>query len=252
MIGWIFVYVSIELILGKAIDACSVPYAILICGCPLLHVAYPWVERTWTKIDPSFAGHADYQRQYAISNLIKALLLFFYVPAAIETLVNAVWFDEWNTRRVHNLSALYCIPDFVSLFRVARMARSTVVHHLFVVGFTILNFFVDYSTHSAARGVVVYACFSTFAYLVNAKLANRYMALPYRRFLTLAAPALYGLSLVCNWTYQILIVWKGLRVSPVKYAMYAVAVSCLVYDDVVLERWLIYNALKPVDDKKKL
>ena len=247
MLAWGLVYLSIVYGVHETIERCSAPHTILILGCPVLYAAYPHIERAWTTIDPSFAAHSEGRRSYAISNFIKALLLFLYVPAAIETLLGAMWFHSWNTRHVHNLSALYCVPDFVSLFRVNRMARSTIVHHLFVVGFTVFNFTIDYTRRSVARGVVVYACFSTFAYLVNAALANRYMSLPGRRFLKLSAPALYGISLVCNWTYQLLIVWNGLQVSPAKYGIYAIAMSCLVYDDFILERWLIRNALKPND-----
>uniref|UniRef100_A0A7S4F235 Uncharacterized protein n=1 Tax=Chrysotila carterae TaxID=13221 RepID=A0A7S4F235_CHRCT len=83
--------------------------------------------------------------------------------------------DEWNTQRIRNLGVLYAIPDFVSLFLVSRMAFSTKLHHVCVVVFMVANLFNDYSDDGVGRALVVYAVFSTFAYLVNLLLASRFL-----------------------------------------------------------------------------
>jgi len=84
--------------------------------------------------------------------------------------------DEWRTTSIRNLGVLYAIPDTVSLLLVERMALTTRIHHLCVIVFMVINLFNDYSERNVWRALVVYAVFSTFAYLVNLLLASRFLA----------------------------------------------------------------------------
>ena len=103
-------------------------------------------------------------------------MLLSYTPVAARTLYLGMVNDEWRTTSIRNLGVLYAIPDTVSLLLVERMALTTRIHHLCVIVFMVINLFNDYSERNVWRALVVYAVFSTFAYLVNLLLASRFLA----------------------------------------------------------------------------
>ena len=153
----------------------------------------------------SYDAIADDKKFYVLSNLIKSAVLLAYTPSCIYTLYRAMNLDEWSTPRIRNMGVLYAIPDTVSLLLVTRMAWSTRVHHLCVVGFMVVNLFVTYEEETVARALVVYAVFSTFAYLVNLLLASRFLPVSPRLSLTLSVVALviYSGCLAINWIWQV-------------------------------------------------
>ena len=104
----------------------------------------------------SYDAIADDKKFYVLSNLIKSAVLLAYTPSCVYTLYRAMALDEWSTPRIRNMGVLYAIPDTVSLLLVTRMAWSTRVHHLCVVGFMVVNLFVTYEEVTVARALVVY------------------------------------------------------------------------------------------------
>ena len=68
---------------------------------------------------------------------------------------------------------LYAVLDFVSLLLVKRLSWSTIIHHVCVCVFNVVSISNDYAEENVCRLLVVYAVFSTFAYLVNLLLASR-------------------------------------------------------------------------------
>mmetsp|Transcript_3069 Transcript_3069/g.8799 ORF Transcript_3069/g.8799 Transcript_3069/m.8799 type:complete len:351 (+) Transcript_3069:592-1644(+) len=128
------------------------------------------------RVSTSYAAIPDAKKFYVLSNLVKAAVLLSYTPVAARTLYLGMVNDEWRTTSIRNLGVLYAIPDTVSLLLVERMALTTRIHHLCVIVFMVINLFNDYSERNVWRALVVYAVFSTFAYLVNLLLASRFLA----------------------------------------------------------------------------
>ncbi len=202
----------------------------------------------------SYARIPDDKKFYVLSNLIKSAVLTAYTPQAAYLLYQAIHLDEWSTPRIRSLGVLYAIPDFVSLFLVQRMALTTKAHHVCVVIFMVINLYNDYAHENVCRALVVYAVFSTFAYLVNLLLASRFLPVKPRMSLAMSAVALvvYTSCLAINWMWQVGFVaslharkWADGDAHAVGaiYA-YLAAISMVVYDDVVLTKWLLANCKK--------
>ena len=202
----------------------------------------------------SYARIPDDKKFYVLSNLIKSAVLTAYTPQAAYLLYQSIALDEWSTPRIRSLGVLYAIPDFVSLFLVQRMALTTKAHHVCVVIFMVINLYNDYAHENVCRALVVYAVFSTFAYLVNLLLASRFLPVKPRMSLAMSSVALvvYTSCLAINWMWQVGFVaslharkWADGDAHAVGaiYA-YLAAISMVVYDDVVLTKWLLANCKK--------
>ena len=195
---------------------------------------YRAFDRLFEAHAPTFRTLSHDKRMYAVSNATKAAALLLYTPMAALSLKRALWDDWWQTSAIHALAVLYATPDGVSLVLVRRMARTTVAHHVLVLVFAALIVAQDMDVGLWRRGVVVYACCSTFAYPVNWLLATRFFRPS--RLLRKATAALYVGLLAANWSWQ---VGHVLRLPAQIGGLYAASFAAIVYDDLVLCRWLL-------------
>jgi len=195
---------------------------------------------------------------YVLSNLIKGAILAGCTPLAIEVLYTSVWLDHWPATVIRNLGCVYCIPDAVSLFMVRRMARTTVFHHISVCVLCMFNIYNDYAEENVCRLVVVYAVFSTFAYLVNLLLASRFLDVSdgVSVALSVGASVIYGTCCAINWVWQGYYIHHLLAINMFDWSVYVyiLLMLVLVWDDLVLQKWLCKNILKksvPRGDERK-
>ena len=150
-------------------------FAVFAVGTYVVFSSYFVADYFLARQSTSYARIPDDKKFYVLSNLIKSAVLTAYTPQAAYLLYQAIHLDEWSTPRIRSLGVLYAIPDFVSLFLVQRMALTTKAHHVCVVIFMVINLYNDYAHENVCRALVVYAVFSTFAYLVNLLLASRFL-----------------------------------------------------------------------------
>ena len=229
-------------------------FAVFAVGTYVVFSSYFVADYFLARQSTSYARIPDDKKFYVLSNLIKSAVLTAYTPQAAWLLYQAIGVDEWSTPRIRSLGVLYAIPDFVSLFLVQRMALTTKAHHICVVIFMVINLYNDYAHENVCRALVVYAVFSTFAYLVNLLLASRFLPVKPRMSLAMSAVALvvYTSCLAINWMWQVGFVaslharkWADGDAHAVGaiYA-YLAAISMVVYDDVVLTKWLLANCKK--------
>ena len=229
-------------------------FAVFAVGTYVVFSSYFVADYFLARQSTSYARIPDDKKFYVLSNLIKSAVLTAYTPQAAHLLFLAIHNDEWSTPRIRSLGVLYAIPDFVSLFLVQRMALTTKAHHVCVVIFMVINLYNDYAHENVCRALVVYAVFSTFAYLVNLLLASRFLPVKPRMSLAMSAVALvvYTSCLAINWMWQVGFVaslharkWANGDAHAVGaiYA-YLAAISMVVYDDVVLTKWLLANCKK--------
>ena len=229
-------------------------FAVFAVGTYVVFSSYFVADYFLARQSTSYARIPDDKKFYVLSNLIKSAVLTAYTPQAAYLLYQAIHLDEWSTPRIRSLGVLYAIPDFVSLFLVQRMALTTKAHHVCVVIFMVINLYNDYAHENVCRALVVYAVFSTFAYLVNLLLASRFLPVKPRMSLAMSAVALvvYTACLAINWMWQVGFVaslharkWANGDAHAVGaiYA-YLAAISMVVYDDVVLTKWLLANCKK--------
>ncbi|RNF04818.1 uncharacterized protein Tco025E_07898 [Trypanosoma conorhini] len=206
------------------------------------YMTYYFLER----YSLSFARISHDKKFYTIANLIKAGILVSLVPFATSHLGSIIMFDVWDTNTLRNLGCIYTIPDFVSMIVVKRMSWSTWIHHLCVLLFNFFSTMNDYSQENICRCVVVYAAFSTFAYCVNVLLASRFLGVSpnVARVLSFVAVVVYFFCCATNWIWQVYYLRKLLREGHGHWTVYAyMLLICLViYDDIMLNKWLIHNA----------
>jgi len=222
-------------------------FAVFLVGSYVVFSSYFVANYYMAAQSSSYASIPDDKRFYVLSNLIKSAVLLSYCPLAARTLYQALYFGEWSTPRIHILGVLYAIPDAVSMLLVHRMAFSTKIHHCCVVVFMVVNLFSTYEEETVGRALVVYAIFSTFAYLVNLLLASRFLPVAPKLSLVMSVLAflVYAGCLGVNWTWQIAFVCRlGATKPSIGLAVYLAAISLVVYDDCILVKWLWRNIFR--------
>lgn len=230
------------------LESANAHLAIFFIGSYIVFSTYFVSDYFMKQMSHSYDAIPDDKKFYVLSNLIKSAVLLAYTPSCIYTLHRAMALDDWSSPRIRAMGVLYAIPDAVSMLLVSRMAWSTRVHHLCVIIFMLVNLFVTYEDETIGRALVVYAVFSTFAYLVNLLLASRFLPVSPKLSLTLSALALviYAGCLGLNWAWQIRYLHKLLtrEVSHLHGSMifvYLALISLVVRDDCVLVKWLWKN-----------
>lgn len=196
-----------------------------------------------TKYSKSYASIAPDKQFYVLSNLIKSAVLLSYSPLAGQLLYQTMVDDVWPSNRIRIMGTLYCIPDFVSLFMVKRNSTTTIIHHVVVCVFNAISLYNDYEQNNVVRAIMVYAVWSTFAYLVNLLLASRFLnASPFvSMFLSACALAIYFVCCLMNWTWQIWFLGGLFTTSPFQVIGFVALMLMLVWDDLVLMKWLWKN-----------
>lgn len=219
--------------------------AVFLVGSYVVFSSYFTFHFYLEKYSESYRNVESDKQFYVLSNLLKSATLLSYTPLAAAVLWSTMVDDHWDTIRIRNLGTLYCIPDFVSLFLVKKMSKTTICHHIAVCVFNAVSMANDYSQDNVCRLIMVYAVFSTFAYLVNLLLASRFLGIPkwLARILSAAALLIYAGCCSVNWAWQCVqikkLLWNG-HTWPV-YSFIALIIL-VVYDDLVLMKWLWYKA----------
>ena len=188
---------------------------------------------------------------YVLSNLIKAAVLMSLSASTTAAMYRIIVHDRWENAMVKNAGSIYSMCDFVSLFVVKRMSGSTIFHHVMVVIFNTWSMFNDYNEENICRAIVVYAVFSSFAYLVNFLLASRFLEIGFKRalFLSISAFLVYATCCVINWTWQSFYLYHLWMVKPDWYdrlwvGIFTFCISFVIYDDLILLKWLVSNSKK--------
>lgn len=234
---------------------------LFIIGSYIVYSLYFVLDNHLKYMSSSYNSLPDKNEQfYVLSNLIKSGLLFIYTPLAFLLLWNIIVHNIWDHQRITHLGTLYVIPDFVSLFVVNKMQRNTVIHHLCVCIFYLFHINNNYNHENVCRLLVVYSIFSTFSYLVNFLLASRFLKLStnnnfdkiIKKILIYFSLRIYVLCCSINWIWHIFYIFKMLNNKYVELNtyfsyfhisiyIYVSVISLVVYDDIVLIKYLHYK-----------
>jgi len=123
-----------------------------------------------------------------------------------------------------------------------------------VVVFMVVNLFSTYEEEGVGRALVVYAIFSTFAYLANLLLASRFLPVAPKLSLVMSAVAfvVYTGCLAVNWTWQLAFVWRlGTTKPSLPLLVYLALITLVVYDDCILIKWLWRNIFRTAGTVRK-
>jgi hypothetical protein len=214
----------------------------------IIFICY-WFVEMFLSSNKKFAELPFDRKRYVIKNLIKAVYLYLLTVFASISVKNMLLYDIWNNNQIKVLGLMYCLPDFISLFRVPNMAKATVQHHVTTTLLATLNLFNDYSQDTHWRGMIIYAYLSMLTGIVNFYLGYRLIHqennLDFKTRLAKASFVIYAISLILNWTYQVYIISRWLTVFPLigLYA-YILLIGFVVYDDIILVSFLYHEFSK--------
>lgn len=236
-------------------------FAVFFMGSYCVFSSYYTIYYFFERFSTSFRKISSQEKKfYIISNLIKAGVLIAITPFAVRNLIKAIFYDEWETNILQNLGCIYAIPDFISMIVVKRMRWSTWLHHLCVVVFNYFSIMNDYRRENVCRCLVVYAGFSTLPYCVNLLLASRFLGFSNNnifisRFFSYVSLVIYTLSIAINWCWQCYYLRHLLFFSSNYYDaksntrsvhwtvyVYMLFISFVMWDDIILNKWLLTHA----------
>jgi len=220
---------------------------VFLIGSYMIFSSYYMIYYFLERFSSSFRRIASQDKKfYIIGNLIKAGILVSITPFAVVHLSKIILLDVWEGDVLRNLGCIYAIPDFISMVVVRRMRWSTWIHHLCVVIFNYFSILNNYNDENVCRCVVVYAAFSSFAYCVNVLLASRFLGVSANvaRLLSFAALVVYAFCCTVNWMWQVYYLRRLLTHGHDHWTVYVYMflISLVMWDDVVLNRWLLQHA----------
>jgi hypothetical protein len=218
---------------------------VFLFGSYLIFSSYFMVYYFLERFSTSFRKISQDKKFYTIGNLLKAGVLVSITPFAVYNLMLVLIYDTWESNTLRNLGCIYAIPDFVSMVVVRRMAWTTWLHHICVCLFNYFSIHNDYAQENVCRLIVVYACFSTFAYCVNMLLASRFLGVSAQvsRVLSFVALCVYVFCCAVNWVWQAHYLRHLIRENDHwTIYLYMTLICFVMWDDIVLNRWLLQNA----------
>lgn len=237
---------SASYFLQEYVITAETAFVVGLVGSYVVFTSYFTFDYYLKQLSSSYKSIPKDKQFYVLSNLIKSAALFAYSPLAGQLLYETMYLDVWNSNKIRIMGTLYAIPDFVSLIVVKRMATSTKIHHVVVVVFNIVSCYNDYNNVNVVRAIMVYAVFSVFAYLVNLLLASRFVqtSLVTKFILSLLALLIYAACCGFNWSWQFFYLKKIFLTNPVSVTLYVGLMSMLVWDDLILMKWLYNNLMR--------
>ena len=218
----------------------------LIC-LPIIVSGYYLLEKILETVSKSFRNtEVRYVRRYIIKNLIKSFVLAYISYHIIKNchLCN-IYLDVWDHPNMYSFTALYGLTDVLGLVMVPGLPRSTVMHHMSVALFSIINLMVDYQKPTMFRYVIAYGMFSNLAFVVNFYLGFRKM---YHDSVLTTVSCVVGyytyvaISIVNMFTQLYLVgnhlVTNTISITNWDVMLYLVTIPLIINDDIVLMRHL--------------
>ncbi len=218
-----------------------------------------FIKEAWNCVDEKFMSiNPSHKKLYVVANLSKAILLgtlalsprywggslrYYYDEFIGEEL------KSYAGLEVKRCGIIYVATDFVALFLVPKLPRSTVIHHIIsvIVAVLVTSLNIQVPGLNGLLGVVkmgiLYGLLSSAAFPVNAYLALRvvYPKAKWMPVLIYICLFTYILSCTLNWSAHILWLCKLVyqwEISVVSL-LYLIAVYFMVSDDIILIKWLI-------------
>lgn len=179
------------------------------------------------------------RKTYISTNIVKSNYLMSLVPLCFFLLTD---FDNQKLSFIRNLGAIYASVDCAALKYNKNMSINTIIHHLAVVAFFFVNLYDNYEVPaSVSKMIMIYAIYSTFAYLVNYCLAIRFFYEP-SLFLYVICFASYAGFCCINWYQQLVFIYQYINYFHVK--VYSSVLVAVMYDDISLLRWFYGKIIK--------
>lgn len=219
-------------------------FSIYIIGAIIFHWSYFIVDKLLNNFNENYKKLEYDKKMYVVSNINKSVVLSGITPIAGTILYDSLYTGSWNNNLIKNMGIFYSIPDTVSLLVVNKMDLTTKIHHTVVVLFNFNSIYNDYNENNIFRCMLVYACFSAFAFIVNFQLGSRFLHKNNKinKNLSIASFLIYSTCCLINWTYHYYTLMEQWNMcydyECYKIMLYLSMISTIAIDDLKLMSWL--------------
>jgi len=210
------------------------PFLSFVLSCFAVNECYGYACINLQSSSPKFASLSEARQFYVVKNVIKGYYLAFLVLlGALLVFVPVFLSGHYDNRSIRILASLYVSNDFVGLWRVEKLATTTRLHHVTSLVFLLLAWQADFQEQPVARMLLFYCYISAISFPVNLYLGLRFCTEEDPARLRAIAKHTYAVGCLFNWSLQ----WQLFEASAESYCF--LGLLCLiVYDDIVLLRWL--------------
>lgn len=189
-------------------------------------------------------------KKYRICNSVKSgALALLCIPGTQFLYTLAFYPEDVNADTLNLIGAVYSATDAAALIYNTNCHQSTLIHHVVVQLFYYYCWFMNFNMHQgAARGIGIYCILSSYAYVVNGRLALRFT--PYKKMEHIVNEMsifIYITSCVINWVTQTYLVFGGLSMHIIERIIYLGALGMTINDDIFLIAFL-----RKIDNKKPI
>lgn len=194
-------------------------------------------------------------RKYRIANTVKSVALFGLCFPGTKFLYNLVFYPDQNYFEVLNaIGAIYASTDAAALIYNPNCHTSTLVHHVVVQFFYLYCYWLGFDMeYGVARGIAVYCILSSYAYLVNGRLAMRFT--PYKElehYVNETSLYIYITSCVVNWITQSYFLFGGFKMNMLERLIYMTTLGMTINDDLFLIKFLRKIDYKKPENNKEI
>jgi hypothetical protein len=189
-------------------------------------------------------------KKYRICNTVKSGTLALLCIPGTQFLYQLAFYPELVTPDTLNLiGAVYTATDAAALVYNPNCHQSTLIHHVVVQLFYYYCWFMNFDMdQGAARGIGIYCILSSYAYLVNGRLALRFTPnKQLEHIVNEMSIFIYITSCVINWITQTYLVFGGLSMHILERIIYLGALGMTINDDIFLIAFL-----RKIDNKKPI
>ena len=180
------------------------------------------------------------RKNYIIKNFIKSYILY-YISVVTIPLVPMVLLNIGDVNKfLHFTGFLYCSNDTVALFKNMNMSYSTKIHHIISTTLSTINIFVDsLRDNNITKLMSIYCLLSCYPYEVNYCLGMRFLSdRTKEKKMKKLAFIKYSCCCFINWSiHSIYLIYNIRNLNIVMVGYYSLIVF-IVYDDIVLLKWL--------------
>jgi hypothetical protein len=199
-----------------------------------IYSAYNVVHDYLLAGSPEYVILSEARQYYVIKNILKGYYLAFLVlVSSILILPSVLFFDTYNNLNIRVVASLYVSNDFVGLFRVEKLPTTTRLHHAASLLLLVLAWRADFQDNRTAQMLFFYCYLSALSFGVNLYLGMRFCTKDDPASLRSFAKYSYAVCCLLNWSLQCL--WFDFSIESYCYVFLLLAI---VYDDIVLLRWL--------------
>ena len=211
------------------------PFLAFVLSCFAVNEAYLYAFNYFdVASSETFGALPESRKFYAVKNVIKGIYLaILVVVGALFVFLPILLKGVYDNTSIRILASLYVSNDFVGLCRVKKLATTTRVHHMTSFLFLLLAWQADFQTQRVAQMLLFYCYLSAISFPVNLYLGLRFCSDEDPARLRWIAKVTYAIGCLLNWSLQ----WKLFEHSAEAYC-YLALLALIVYDDIVLLRWL--------------